>query len=114
MSEQTNTGNTVSEGKTIAIVSYITIIGLIIAFVLNNDKKNTFASYHIRQSLGLGIFAIALLIIGFVPYIGPIINMLGSILLLVLWILGIINAANGEEKPLPIVGKQFQEWFKNI
>lgn len=114
MSEQTNTTDTVSEGKTIAIVSYITLIGLIIAFVLNNDKKNTFASYHIRQSLGLGIFAIVIMIVGFIPYIGWIINLIGSLLLFVLWILGIINAANGEEKPLPIVGNQFQEWFKNI
>lgn len=113
MSEQTTT-NTVSEGKTIAIVSYITLIGLIIAFIMNNDKKNSFASYHIRQSLGLGIFAIALMILSLIPYIGWIIYIVGVLLLLVLWILGLINAANGEEKPLPIVGTQFQEWFKNI
>ena len=43
-----NTG-TVQEGKTIAIISYITIIGLIIAFIMNQSKKNSFASFHIRQ-----------------------------------------------------------------
>ena len=31
--------NSVEEGKTIAIIAYLTIVGLIIAFVLNNDKK---------------------------------------------------------------------------
>jgi len=45
--------NTIEEGKTIAIIAYITIFGLLIAFLMNNDKKNSFASYHLRQSLGL-------------------------------------------------------------
>lgn len=34
----------IEEGKTIAIISYITVIGLIIALILNNDKKNLFGS----------------------------------------------------------------------
>ncbi|MGB1450928.1 MAG: hypothetical protein ACPG7E_04370, partial [Marinirhabdus sp.] len=55
--------NTVTEGKTIAIISYITFIGLIIAFVMNNEKKNSFASFHIRQSLGLVALYIALWIV---------------------------------------------------
>ncbi|TDN95413.1 hypothetical protein DET49_1018 [Salegentibacter sp. 24] len=39
--------------KTIAIIAYLTVIGLVVAFVLNNDKRNEFASFHIKQSLGL-------------------------------------------------------------
>ena len=39
-------------GKNTAIISYLTIIGTIIAIILNNDKKNDFASFHIRQALG--------------------------------------------------------------
>lgn len=50
--------NTVEEGKTIAIISYITWIGTIIAFIMNNDKKNPFASFHIRQMVGLSILSI--------------------------------------------------------
>ena len=30
---------TISEGKTMALISYITVIGLLIAFIVNNDKK---------------------------------------------------------------------------
>jgi len=40
MEENMNTTVAISEGKTIAIIAYITIIGLIIAFVMNNDKKD--------------------------------------------------------------------------
>jgi len=42
--------STIDEGKTIAIISYLTLIGLLIAFIMNNDKKNEFAKFHIGQS----------------------------------------------------------------
>jgi len=103
---------TVSEGKTIAIVSYLWWIGLLIAFILNNDKKNSFASFHIRQSLGLILLQIAVgIVVRFIGY------KIGSILFLgvfVLWIIGIIGAVQGEEKKVPLLGDQFQDWFKSI
>jgi uncharacterized membrane protein len=89
-----NKTTTVNEGKTIAIIAYITIIGLIIAFVMNNDKKNTFASYHIKQSLGLALTGLALGMIGMVPILGWIINFFGLFVLLYMWIMGLINAIN--------------------
>ena len=108
---------TIEEGKTIAIIAYITIIGLIIAFVMNNEKKNEFASFHIRQSLGIIILSILIsvffFIIGFVisiPFLPTIINLL----LIVLWVLGFIGAIQGEKKKVPVVGDQFQDWFKGV
>ncbi len=106
--------STVEEGKTIAIIAYITIIGLIIAFIMNNDKKNSFAAFHIRQALGIGLFGLALGIVSYIPFIGWLISMLGSILILVLWIMGLISAINGERKPVPVIGEKFQEWLKGI
>ena len=47
---------TVKEGKTIAIISYITWIGLLIAFFMHNEKRNAFAAFHIRQSIGISYF----------------------------------------------------------
>jgi uncharacterized membrane protein len=109
-----NKTTTVNEGKTIAIIAYITIIGLIIAFVMNNDKKNTFASYHIKQSLGLALTGLALGMIGMVPILGWIINFFGLFVLLYMWIMGLINAINGQEKAVPILGNKYLEWFKNL
>ena len=100
--------------KTIAIIAYLTIIGLVIAFVLNNDRKQEFSTYHIKQSLGLVLCSIALFIIGMIPILGWIISFLGSIFLLVLWIMGLLNAINNEAKPVPILGKYFEDWFKNV
>ena len=44
---------TVNEGKTIAIISYLTILGTIVAYIMNSSKKNSFASFHIRQMIGI-------------------------------------------------------------
>lgn len=104
----------VSEGKTIAIIAYITIIGLIIAFVLNNEKKNTFASFHLRQALGVFLTGFALGVIGMIPILGWIINILGIFVLIYIWIMGLISAINGKEKTVPLLGDKYQEWFKGI
>jgi len=104
----------IEEGKTIAIIAYITIVGLLIAFIMNNDKKNSYASYHIKQSLGVALTALALMFIGIIPILGWIISFVGIFFVLVLWIMGLINAINLKEKPVPILGKKFEDWFKNI
>ncbi len=109
-----NNTTQVSEGKTIAAVAYLTLIGLIIAFVMNNDKKNAFAAYHIKQSLGLALTGLALGLIGMIPILGWIINIIGIFVLLFMWIMGLVNALNGQEKPVPILGDKYMEWFKNL
>ncbi|HEY9170024.1 MAG TPA: hypothetical protein VIN72_11095 [Lutibacter sp.] len=102
------------EGKNIAIIAYITVIGLIIAFVMNNDKKEPFASYHIKQSLGLALTGLALGVIGMIPILGWIINILGIFVLLYMWIIGLMNAINGKESTVPFLGEKYKEWFKNL
>lgn len=107
-----NTG-TINEGKTIAIISYITVIGTIIAFIMNNDKHNSFAAFHIRQALGLVLLGFAINLLGrYIDSLLPL-GILGFGVL-ILWIIGLIGAIQGEEKRVPLLGDQFQEWFKNI
>lgn len=105
---------TIAEGKTTAIIAYITVIGLIIAIILNNDKKNLFAAFHIRQALGVGLFSLVIGVLNIIPYIGWLAFAVGSILLFVMWIVGLINALNGKMKPVPVLGQKFEEWFKGI
>lgn len=103
-----------NEGKNIAMISYITIIGLIIAFVMNNEKKNEFAKFHIKQSLGLALTGLALGIIGMIPILGWLVYITGIFVLLYLWIVGLMNAINSKEKTVPFLGDKYAEWFKNI
>jgi len=102
------------EGKTIAIIAYITIIGLIIALVMNNEKKNDFASYHIKQSLGIGLTGLALSLINIIPILGWLISILGFFVIVYMWIMSLMNALNLKEKPAPILGKKYCKWFENL
>ncbi len=103
---------TVEEGKTIAIISYITLIGTIVAFIMNNDKKNAFASFHIRQMVGLGLLALVNSFV--IANISAMVSLVVSVVLLVLWIIGFIGVVQGETKTVPVLGESFQNWFKGI
>lgn len=99
-----------SNAQLVAIVSYLTLVGWIIAFVLYQNDKSEFAIYHLRQSLGILITGI----IGWVVFWIPIIGWLAAIFVFVLWIIGLIYAAQGEQKPIPVLGKFFLDLFKGI
>ena len=103
-----------SENKNIAIIAYLTIIGLVIAFVMNNEKKDAFASYHIKQSLGLGLTSFALGVVGIIPILGWLISIFGFFAILYMWIVGLMNAINGKEEVVPILGEKYAEIFKSI
>lgn len=92
--------------KTTSWVSYLTWIGWIIAYCAG-DKEG--AKFHLNQSLVLNIFSLGLVFVSFIlifiPIIGWILIWACRIFLLVCFILGIIAAANQEEKELPLIGK---------
>lgn len=111
--------NTVDNGKTTAIVSYITIIGWLIAyFAMHKSNRTSLGSYHLRQTLLLFICAVVYqiiirIVITAVPAIGLVLSLVGLVFL-VLWVMGLIAAINGEEKPMPLIGEKAQEIFKSI
>jgi uncharacterized membrane protein len=104
---------TINEGKTTAIISHLWVIGLIIAFFMNNSKKNYFASFYIRQMVGVNLIQV---LNGWIVYkfLGNTAGIIVSVIVLVLWVISLIGAVKGEEKKVPVVGDQFQDWFKNI
>ena len=102
----------VNEGKSMAIISYFWWIGLIIAFIMNNTKKNKFASFHIRQMIGLLLLNVGVSLI--YKYVGSTVGMALGFGTVVLWVIGLIGAFQGEEKRVPLLGDLFQDWFKQI
>ncbi|MDG1397936.1 MAG: hypothetical protein P8P88_06075 [Polaribacter sp.] len=103
----------VNEGKIAAIISHFWVIGLVIAFVMNMNKKNYFTSFYIRQMVGLNIFQFLNGAIIY-KYISTSASWLVGVLIFVLWLLSLISAIKGEEKELPIVGEHFQNWFRGL
>ena len=107
------------EDKTVALVAYITLIGFIIAIILHGQKKTALGAFHLRQMLGIILTGVALWILTVLLAIvtlgfGLLLYPVTGILLLIMWIMGLIAAANGEMKPTILFGKQYQEWFKNM
>ena len=96
-----------SDGKNVAIIAHITLIGWIIAIVMNSSNKTELGSFYIRQMLGIILLAIVL---GFIP----IINLFAWILPLIMWIMSLVGSLSGEKKPVFLLGEQFQEWFKGL
>lgn len=103
---------TVKEGKTMAIVSYLWWVGLLIAFIVNLNKHNPFTSFHVRQALGLNL---SLIITGLISkYISGTVGGILSFIIFIFFILGILYAIQGKEKTVPAIGDLFQDWFKNV
>lgn len=113
------TGNGPIEDKTVGILAYVTLIGFIIALVLNQNKvgeEKKFGAFHMRQALGLIIFAIGIAILfailtTIVAMISFSLLAIFSLLSTLIWlgflallIIGIINAANGTYKEIPVIG----------
>ncbi|HUH27763.1 YtxH domain-containing protein [Gelidibacter sp.] len=95
------------DGKNIALIAHLTLIGWIIALVMNNNTKSEFGSFYIRQVLGLGLCG---LVLSFIPVLGWIV----SLGIFVLWIMSLIGATSGEKKLTPVLGEYFQDWFKSL
>ena len=101
------------EGKTNAIISYLTVFGTLIAYFMNNDKKNPFAAFHIRQALGLWITYFVLA--WFVSYFDSWFATLGFwVFFGVLFIYGFMSALSGKAQKVPLLGDFYQNIFSSI
>jgi uncharacterized membrane protein len=90
------------------------VVAYIIFFIplLTDSKNDPFVKYHVKQGLVLFIASIIVWFIArVIPVLGFIVSPILNIAILVLLIIGIINAVNGEQKPLPLIG-QFADKFK--
>ncbi|MBL4744957.1 MAG: hypothetical protein JKY08_01175 [Flavobacteriaceae bacterium] len=103
----------IEEGKTAAIISYLSWPGLLIGFIMNNSKRNSFTSFHIRQMIGLLLLQLLAGAIGSLVGIPTVARFL-HITLFIFWITGFIGCLKGQEKKIPLFGDLFQDWFKGI
>jgi uncharacterized membrane protein len=93
-----------------ALLSYlIPVVGLVFFFI---EKENKYIRFHSLQSVlfcaALFVVNIGLTVIAFVPGIGPIIGLLGSLVIglggFVFWIILMIKAYQGENYKIPVIG----------
>lgn len=91
-----------SNDKLFGILSYLGILWLVGLLA----GKTEFTKFHANQGLVLFIADIIVGIAAVIPFVGWfIIGPVGGIAVFVFMILGIVNAAQGNMKPLPLIGK---------
>ncbi len=103
-----------ADPKLVGILSYLTLFGWIIAMILNNDVKDEYASFHIRQSLGIQILFTLVWVLSGIPVVNFTAAPVGGLFTFVLWVLGFVSAVQGQRKLVPIIGDKFQEWFASL
>lgn len=95
----------IEANKVFSILAYIGLLFLVPLLAAPNSK---FARFHTNQGLVLFIADVILSVIaslcGFIPFVGWIVSLVCGLACLVFMILGIINAANGRAKELPLMG----------
>lgn len=90
----------IDNNKVMGILAYILFLIPLLA-----AKESKFARYHTNQGLVLFLSMFAIYVAGaMLPFIGWLLVILGRLAVLVLMVIGIITAAKGEMKPLPVIG----------
>jgi uncharacterized membrane protein len=102
-----DSAHTLPQGKNtlMAILAYIGPLVIVSYLVAKDDP---FVKFHIKQGLVLFVAEVVIMLAwqmlwGFLWPIAMLVNLL-NLALLVLSIIGIVNAAQGNEKALPLVG----------
>ena len=87
------------------IVAYITIVGWVLAFACGTRNESGF---HLNQSLVLTlthiVWGIVCKVLMFIPILGWLAAIAGYVTLFVFWVMALLNAIQGIEKPLPLIG----------
>ena len=85
------------------IVAYLSWPGLLIAF-LAGDRFNS--RFHLNQSLVLWLAATLLgIVAGHIPLFGWLVRIAVGLLCALCWFIGIVNAVQGVEKEVPVLGQ---------
>ena len=88
--------------KVVAIMSYFTILGWVVAMIIYDKSHSSFASFHLRQSIGL-------IITGSILTLIPLVGWLLDIGVIIAWGVGLYAAIREQEYKIPVVGEFYQK-----
>ena len=99
-----------------AAIAYIPVLGWLYVFFL--QRKNSLAIYHLRQSIGLILFMIAVLavwaviawLLAWIPFMAVLSAALFALVIaaylyaVLIWVTGLLRALRSQSIPLPVFG----------
>ncbi|XQW83518.1 hypothetical protein ACOYR1_10150 [Thalassotalea piscium] len=86
----------------VSIISYLTVVGWLVAIVLYGKHHSSVASFHLRQSLGLIATAA---ILSFIPLLGWLLNVFVAFF----WLVALYHAIIGNKFTVPVLGEFYQQ-----
>jgi len=94
------------KGKKNTGMAALCYLGLLIIIPLITEAKNEpYVKFHIKQGLVLLITGVAASVIMIIPLLGWVLGGILYIIVLVLFIIGLVNALTGKESALPLIGQ---------
>jgi len=102
--------NISKDGKLAAIIAHFFILGPIIAFFINQEEKDSFGKFYIRQNVGLTcVFLLLGSLVGAIP--NPYAAYGFYAFIFILWIYSFSGAVSNEYKLIPFIGGFIQKIF---
>lgn len=90
-----------------SIIAHITLIGWIVALIVNSSNKDEMTSFYLRQVLGL-------FLLGIVGGLIPAIRIIIGVIVFIFWIMSLVGAIQNKKEETPFIGRYFQDWFKGL
>lgn len=100
------------------IAYLVPVLGWLYVYLF--QRRNPLALFHLRQSIGLGLFLLLALVawavvawlLSWIPLLATLaVALFGLVILAIIygviaWIIGIMNASSGQQIPLPGIGNR--------
>ncbi|MDP3244160.1 MAG: DUF4870 domain-containing protein [bacterium] len=103
MSEQKD--EKIENSKDLRIIAAIGYLWILCLLPLLTKRNSEFAQHHGKQGLVLTIASFAIWLVAWFPIVGWLIGFFGSLILVVLAVVGIMNALQGKYWEMPILGE---------
>lgn len=94
------TGSKTGDGKLFGALSYLGILFLLPMLICRDDEL---AQFHAKQGLGLFLFGVLTRILGFIPFVGPVLKLFRYYCIYK----GMSSAIKGSMEELPYIGRFF-------
>lgn len=86
-----------------ALLCYVWI--LVLVPLMTEAKNDPFVKFHIKQGLVLLIASLGSVVLSMIPILGWMILPFYSLGIVILAIIGVVNAVSGKEQALPLIGQ---------
>ncbi len=91
----------IKKGRALAWLSYFGLLLIIPAVI---QRNNPYTVYHVKQGMGLLIVNVIMAFVCLFMNTSSVVCQIISAILLVINVIGILNAILGKVKPLPLIG----------